>query len=200
MLPGQIGDATAAVTPAGNAYWIVDVFAGTGANPSDDYHRARAAAASLDVAVATPTVLVVHGATALEDCVTKPGGMATLAQSWIDLGWAVLATREGSTVTSTGKGANGKWGNELSRRGMADAWRWVNTAWTPDPRGLLVLGFSMGGGAALNFANEARPPAAPDRRRLLHRRRDEPRRLRESQPQLPQADQARLRTAELPLG
>jgi PKD repeat protein len=162
VLPGQIGDATAAVTPAGTAYWIVDVFAATGSNPADDYHRARVLLpVAFDLSVATPTVLVVHGATALEDCVTRPGGMATLAQSWIDLGWAVIATREGSTVTTTGKGTNGKWGNEPSRRAMADAWRWVNTAWTPDPRGFLVLGFSMGGGAALNFANEARRQQLP---------------------------------------
>ena len=162
VLPGQIGDAIAAITPAGKAYWIVDVFAGTGSDPADNYHRARVLLpVTLDVSAPTPTVLVVHGATALEDCVTKPGGMATLAQSWIDGGWTVIATREGSTVTATGKGTNGKWGNELSRRGMADAWRWANTAWTPDPRGFLVLGFSMGAGAALNFANEARRQQLP---------------------------------------
>jgi PKD repeat protein len=44
---------------------------------------------------------------------------------------------------------------------MADAWRWAGTAWTPDARGFLVLGFSMGGGAALNFANEARQQRLP---------------------------------------
>lgn len=162
VFPGQVGAATSYTTAKGTACWALNVYAGTGADLNDNYHYTKVLVPqSLDVTVATPTVLVVHGATALEDCITRGGGVTMLAQSWLDLGWAVIATREGSTVTATGNGANGKWGNEPSRKGMADAWRWVRTAWTPDPHGFLVFGFSMGGLGGLNFAAEARRQRLP---------------------------------------
>ncbi len=171
-LPGQVGPATAYTTPHGTAAWRYYVNAG---DPADAYHYAQVAVpASLDPSTPTPTVLAVHGATATEDQLfvaskAATGGNAVL-NSWLDRGWPVIATREGETVkvNKAGKkvGTLGRWGNEASAAGMADAWLWAQSAWTPDAHGFLVYGWSMGGVGALNFAAEAErrgyPVAAVD--------------------------------------
>lgn len=165
-LPGQVGAATAYTTPNGTAVWTYYVYAGA----ADEYHYARVAVpANINTTIPTPTVLAVHGATATEDqfftySTAVSGGNAVL-NSWLDRGWPVIATREGSTVNLNANGvkvgSNGKWGNQASAVGMADAWPWAQSAWTPDPHGLLIYGWSMGGAGALNAAAELQRRSAP---------------------------------------
>lgn len=162
-LPGQVGDAIAYTTRLGTPAWRYYVYAG---GPADNYHYAQVILPSnFSTTTATPTVLVIHGSTATEDSFTKSAnnkGGNLMLNSWIDKGWAVIATREGQDINPiTHNGINGKWGNELSRQGMVDAWRWAQSAWTPDPHGFLAYGFSMGGLGGLNFAYEAQQQAVP---------------------------------------
>ena len=162
---GQVGDAVAYFTAAGTACWMFYAFAGTGDDPNDNYHYAKVIVPqALDVTTSTPTVFVVHGATATEECITKGAAMIRVTQSWLDLGWPVVATREGSSINPTtlnGTAISATWGNQRARAGMVDAWRWAQQAWTPHPLGFLVFGISMGGAGGLNFAAEAQRQHIP---------------------------------------
>jgi dienelactone hydrolase len=125
----------------------------------------------------TPIVYVMHGATASEECVIGPikttkntrVGVAGMADSWLDLGWIVIAARGGSTPNTLHptRGKDPQWGNEKSRLGTIDAWRWASSVFTPsqdaagNPHGFLLYGFSMGGAVALNFAIEAKRQNIP---------------------------------------
>ena len=169
-LPGQIGDATPYVTATGTPCWQVAAYAGT---PDNYRYVLCLLPQSLDIATATPTVMAMHGLTALETQIVGTlnsrgvrTGVAGLVDSWLDRGWAVVAPRMGSDVKinpTTGKktGINFPCGNAESRLGLLDVHRWMQAAWTPDPRGLLVLSQSMGTVAALNHAIAARAESLP---------------------------------------
>ena len=167
VFPGQVGDAIAYTTATGTPCWRFFAFAGA---PADDFHYVQCIVPqSLDVAVPTPTVLVTHGATGTEASIIGEINPRTgvrkalpyVVDSWLDHGWPVVAGRQGSTITDTGRGRNGQWGSQASRLGIVDSWHWVQTAWTPHPNGFCVFGMSMGGAVALNFLLEAKTQAIP---------------------------------------
>lgn len=156
--PDQAGDATAYVTPNGTPAHVVYAYLGG----HDNAHYARIVVPDqLAPDRPTPTVMVLHGATNTEDTITGTA-MARVVDAWLDAGWPVVSTREGSTVSMNRAGTVvgvGTWGNEWSRRGMVDQWRAL--PWATDPHGMLLYGISMGGGAAFNLAAEAQAQGVP---------------------------------------
>ena len=153
MLPGQVGSATSYVTPEGTQAYQRSVYLDDAVQDDSTAAMVWLPGNPTFAVEQTPWVVYFHGATANEQQLLITGN---LLNPWLDLGWAVLSLRLGTTgvVSPTVDNNDGKWGNNWMRDGAQFADTWIEQFATLPERGLLLYASSAGGTNSLNTVLE----------------------------------------------